>query len=104
MPVVTGGLHHVGTGTEPLGFSFWRLDVRPRGARPSSYRTTCRKCRRANSRPEPVFKYRSNSIAGASSSNSITTSVLQGRWRAVCGDNPSLCAASLARGSDVMPT
>ena len=64
----------------------------------------CRKWRRANSLPEPVFKSRSNLMAGASSSNSITTSVLQGRCRDVCGDIPSLCAASLACGSDVLPT
>jgi hypothetical protein len=44
-----------------------------------AYPTNCRKWRLANSLPEPVFRYRSNAIAGASSSNSITTSVLHGR-------------------------
>ena len=66
--------------------------------------TICRKWRRANSRPEPVFKYRSKARAGASSSNSRTTSVLQGRCGAVWVESPLLWASSRRPTSDVTPT
>jgi hypothetical protein len=66
--------------------------------------TVCRKWRRANSLPEPVFKYRSNAIAGSSSSNSITTSVRPGRWSTVDRVSPSLWAAIRAVMLLVMPT
>ncbi len=42
--------------------------------------------------------------AGCSSSNSTTTSLLQGRFAAVCGDRPALCAERRAPTSDVRPT
>lgn len=63
-----------------------------------------RKCRLANSRPDPVFRYRSNSSADFSSSNSIITSVFHGRCSAVWGERPALCAINRATGSDVTPT
>jgi hypothetical protein len=66
--------------------------------------TCCRKWRLANSRPDPVFRYRSNSIAGSSSSNSMTTRRRQGRRGAVCVQSPLLCAARRAVGSAVTPT
>jgi hypothetical protein len=62
-----------------------------------------RKWRLANSRPDPLFKYRSNSSAGSSSSNAMTTSIRQGRNSAGCGERPWLWAISRASGSDVRP-
>jgi hypothetical protein len=51
-----------------------------------------------------VFKYFSNRTAGRSSSNSTTTSRLQGRFAAVCGDKPTLWAVRRTSTSDVRPT
>src|SRR5262245_47864962 len=52
------------------------------------------KCRFANARPEPDFKYRSNSNALCSVLNSIDTTTLQGRSRAVSVFWPALCHRS----------
>jgi hypothetical protein len=43
------------------------------------------KCRLANARPEPVFKYRSNLIAACSVMNSIVTATSHGLKGAVDG-------------------
>jgi site-specific DNA recombinase len=53
-------------------------------------RTSQPKCRFANARPDPDFRYRSNSIARLSSGSSMVTWRCHGRWRAVCGQRPAL--------------
>ena len=63
-----------------------------------------RKCRIANARPEPDFKYRSNATARASSSKRITTTKRHGLCLAVCGTSPTLCLTKRSPKSAVMPT
>ena len=62
------------------------------------------KCRRANALPDGLLRYRSKRLARCSSENSMQTVMVQGRYLAVNGERPALCAASLARTSAVMPT
>ena len=54
---------------------FTRLDARPMA---ETYR-----CRRENSRPEPVFRYFSNALAFAFDRNAIAVSMRHGRHLAV---------------------
>jgi hypothetical protein len=54
----------------------------------------CLKCLVANAEPDPDFKYFSNRTACSSLANATTTITRHGRPVAVCGQRPSLCAAS----------
>jgi hypothetical protein len=62
-----------------------------------------RKWRLAKARPDPVFRYCSNSNACCSPENSSETTRCQGRSAAVWCDPPELCVSSLRWRSDVMP-
>ncbi len=62
------------------------------------------KCRFANARPEPVFKYFSKAIALASVAKSRETTSAHGRSVDVCRDPPALCVASRDPTSLVSPT
>ena len=62
-----------------------------------------RKCRSANARPEPDFRYASNALAVLVDANSIDATSVHGRPVAVWLDSPRLCAATRAWTSDVRP-
>jgi hypothetical protein len=53
------------------------------------------KCRLANARPDPDFRYRSNALAASTVSNSIEAITLHGRQRTVEAFCPALCHFSL---------
>jgi hypothetical protein len=61
------------------------------------------KCRFANARPEPVFRYFSKAIALVSLVNSITATKRHGRSVAVCRDPPVLCVSKRLATSEVSP-
>ena len=61
------------------------------------------KCRFANARPEPDFKYCSNFTARSRVANSTAATNFHGRPDAVCGDMPALCAAILSSTFAVKP-
>ncbi len=62
------------------------------------------KCRAANARPDPLFRYFSKRIACCSAGNSITTTKAHGRRATVCPQGPWLCHSRRRSGSLVMPT
>ena len=62
------------------------------------------KCRLANARPEPDFRWRSNRTAVPSSRNSMTTWRSHGPREAVCVHSPRLWACRRALTSAVRPT
>lgn len=64
---------------------------------------TVRKCRRANARPDPDFRYSSNAFAASGTANSMATSSRHGRPVAVWRESPRLCAASRAQTFAVTP-
>ncbi len=72
--------------------------------RTQSWLRSSAKCRFANARPEPVFRYRSNRPAVLASANSSTTTTDHGRCWTVTPDGPELCQASRRVTSLVRPT
>ncbi len=65
--------------------------------------TTHLKCFFENARPEPVFRYCSNSAALAGSANVVYATSLHGRRGAVCWEPPLLWTASRRSTLSVMP-
>lgn len=62
-----------------------------------------RKCRLANARPDPDFRYASKALAASVVEKSIATSSRHGRPVVVCRESPRLCAARRAPTSLVRP-
>lgn len=77
--------------------------VRGHNSRECIGRTCHQKWRLANARPEPVFRYRSNSRAHVWFVSSMAATSCQGRSGAVCTDPPRLCVASRCCTSLVTP-
>jgi len=62
------------------------------------------KCRFANARPDPDFRYCSKLTASRSLANFIVTMSDHGRFESVWPDGPWLCHSSRLSTSFVMPT
>lgn len=62
------------------------------------------KCRFANARPEPDFRYFSKTAALDSDANSMEATSPHGLRAAVCWDPPLLWVTSRLRTSEVRPT
>ena len=62
------------------------------------------KCRLANARPDPVFRYRSKCPAVVASANSSATTTDHGLWCTVTPEGPELCHTSRRVTSLVRPT
>ena len=90
-------------GVEPADIAVLMGSTRSGSLRRGKRIGAFQKWRRANARPEPVLRYRSNLAATVASVNSIQTSSFHGPCLAVCNDLASLWAASLAGTSDVRP-
>src|SRR6185369_9230801 len=69
--------------------------------RPGVTRSARSKWRLAKARPDPDFRYRSNSVAWFVVSNSIEPADRHGRYFAVGAEPPALWSASLKRTSAV---